>query len=134
MEFLQDRWYVVAIAAVLLLIVLNVVKTMVKWVLVVAIVAGLFWYGGSYIEQIKEVGGDIANSLKDEAIKRMVGDKAEYKDNGDGSYTVTSAGVAINGKKGSDEVKITYLGQTFTISLEGAVKTIIEQARKNSGG
>ncbi|GAB2676801.1 hypothetical protein ACFQWB_08065 [Paenibacillus thermoaerophilus] len=133
MEFLQDRWYVVAIAAVLLLIVLNVVKTVVKWLLVAAIAAGLFWYGGSYIDRIKEVGGEIASSLKDEAVKRMLGDKATYKDNGDGTYTVTSGGVQVDGKIGSSEVKVTYMGQSFTLNLEGAVQTFIEQAQKNQG-
>jgi len=126
--FLEDRWYVALAALVVALIVVRLVRTVVRWVIIVAIAAGLLWYGGQYVDKLKETGSQAIAAARDEAIRQLAGSHASYKDNGDGTFTVTAGDVRIDGTKGAREVKITYRGVSFTVPVEGAVKTAIERA------
>ncbi|MDF2814978.1 MAG: hypothetical protein K0Q81_1178 [Paenibacillus sp.] len=137
--FVQDRWLVIVVAIVVLFLVIKIVKTVVKWVIVLAIVAGLFYYGASYTDELKEMGTqalatvkDAAASAKEEALKTLAGKDAKFKTNPDGTYTVTSGQVKLEGKPGASEVSVSIAGApSFNIALDDAVKAVIESAKKN---
>ena len=82
-QFLTDRWYVLVIALIALLIVIKIVKTVVKWLLVAVIVIGVLLYSGYSLEdlrvdKLKELGAQIteqaAAALKREALEAMAGE------------------------------------------------------------
>ncbi|MEF3303618.1 hypothetical protein [Paenibacillus sp. GYB003] len=136
--FLQDRWLVVLVALVVLFVVIKIVKTVLKWVLVLAIVAGLIYYGSTYTEQLKDIGENVAatakeavGDLKEKAIQGLAGKDAAYKDNGDGTYTVTAGGIRLDGRNGSDKVKITIAGVSAEFTLDDVLKKAVETAQKN---
>ncbi|MDF2671590.1 MAG: hypothetical protein K0R67_3896 [Paenibacillus sp.] len=137
--FVQDRWLVIVVAIVVLFLVIKIVKTVVKWVIVLIIVAGLFYYGASYTDELKEIGSqaiatakDAVASAKEEALKALGGKDAKYKANADGSYTVTSGQVKLEGKPGASEVSVSIAGApSFNIALDDAVKALIEASKKN---
>lgn len=139
--FLQDRWLVVLLAIIALFVVIKIVKTVLKWVIVLAIVAGLLYYGSSYTEQLKEIGNNVAASaleavgeLKEKALQGLAGKDAVYTDNGDGTYTITSGAVRLDGKQGGDKVKITIAGVSAEFSVDDALRRAIETAKSNSRG
>lgn len=126
-DFAQDQWYILAGAGVLLLIVVNVVKTMVKWALVAVIALGVLFYGANY-----------QDALKDEVFSAMIGESetAQYSEQADGTFTVTSKSLTIEGKKGSDEVTVYYeiAGKSFKLtsfSLTDEMTKFIEAAKAN---
>lgn len=135
--FLQNQWYVAVIALIVLFLVVKLVKTVVKWVIVILIIAAIFVYGSQYngkLTEIKDtVGTAVANEVKDQALKVIAGEAKEavYKKNSDGSFTVQSKSVQIEGKPGSNDVKVTFMGQTFHLKADEAVKKFIEQAKQN---
>ncbi|MDF2659526.1 MAG: hypothetical protein K0Q94_2317 [Paenibacillus sp.] len=136
--FLQDRWLVVVIALVVLFVVIKIVKTLIKWVIVAAIVAGLFYYGVTYTDELKDLGQNVATAakeavgeLKEKAVQGLAGKDATYKDNGDGTYTITSGSIKLEGKTGADKVKITVAGVSAEVSLDETLKKVIETAKKN---
>ncbi|WP_127586607.1 hypothetical protein [Paenibacillus koleovorans] len=137
--FLQDRWIVIVVALVVLFLVIKIVKTVVKWVIVLAVLAGLFYYGASYTDKLKELGTEAVNaakdavaSAKDEALQKLAAKDAKYTANADGSYTVIAGQVKLEGKPGVNEVSISVAGTpSFKIPLDDAVKAIIEGAKKN---
>ncbi|WP_027092177.1 hypothetical protein [Cohnella thermotolerans] len=134
-QFAIDHWIVIAVAIVALVIIVNVVKTLMKWVLVAAIVIGVMVYGGYSVNDLKEVGSKVSSALLDEAITAMAGEakEAKYTLNDDGTYTVTTKNIALSGVPNSGEVKITYRGVTFpAVPLEGAVREFVVQAREAS--
>jgi hypothetical protein len=137
MPFIQERWFVVVAAIIVLFIVIKIVKTVMKWILVLAIVAGVLFYGANYVDQIKEVGGgilqDAKSSLRDEALKALAGEDASYKQNEDGSFIIVKGNIQLEGKSGSSDVKITFMGQSVTLKADDALKALIEQAKKNAG-
>lgn len=45
LQFIQDNWVIVAVAIVAIFIVMKLVKTVLKWILVAAIVIGIVTYG-----------------------------------------------------------------------------------------
>ncbi len=48
-DFTQDRWLFILVAIIGIFIVFKIVKSMIKWLLVIAIVAVLIIYGSNYI-------------------------------------------------------------------------------------
>ncbi|WP_040952911.1 hypothetical protein [Gorillibacterium massiliense] len=51
--FLQDRWYVAVIAVIVLFLIVKLVKTAVKWILVVVIAAAVLYYGYQYKDELE---------------------------------------------------------------------------------
>lgn len=130
--FAQEKWYVLLIAAVVLVIIIKIVKTVVKWVLVIAIAAGVLYYGANYTETIKDVGGQILQFALDEAFTVMAGEaeNAKYTAGVDGNYKVESANVTIEGNVGSDKVTMTFKGQSFTMKINDTIRNYIDVAKK----
>ncbi|GAA3409218.1 hypothetical protein ACFFNY_09135 [Paenibacillus hodogayensis] len=138
LTFLQDRWLVVIIALIVLLVVVKIVKTVLKWVIVIAVLAGLIYYGSTYTEQLKDIGENVAatakeavGDLKEKAIQGLAGKDAKYKDNGDGTFTVTTGGIRLDGKLGGDKVKITIAGVSAELPLDEVLKKAVETAKSN---
>lgn len=140
--FAQDRWYLVVAALVVLFIVMRIVKTVVKWIIVLAILAVLVVYGANYKDKLQTVGASLTGSIG-EKVAAEVSDKAlqalkdeakdaKFKENADGSFTVTTKSLKVEGKPGDSDVAVTFLGQTFHIKADTAVKAFIDQAKKNS--
>lgn len=137
--FLAERWFVIAAALVILFIVIAVVKTVIKWVIVLALLAGLFFYGASYKEQLLELGSTVGAKVAEEAKAQAMSVIAEeakdakYTVHPDGSYTVTTKSVKLDGRPGESSVQVTFMNQTFTWNLDDMTKALIEQAKKNAG-
>ncbi|XID95808.1 hypothetical protein ACF3MZ_15340 [Paenibacillaceae bacterium WGS1546] len=133
LTFLQQNWIVIAIAIVAILLIMKLVKTVLKWVLVAAIVIGIATYGGLTIDDIKEVGAKVSDEAKDQAIKAMAGEASEatYIANPDGSYTITTSNLELNGVPNSGEVSVKLRGISLgDWKLEGAVREFVVQARE----
>ncbi|MFH5181937.1 hypothetical protein ACHHV8_04485 [Paenibacillus sp. TAB 01] len=132
--FLQERWFIIVAAIVVLFIVIRIVKTVVKWVLVLAVLAGLFFYGASYKEQLMNIGTAATAEVKNQAVKVVSGEmkEAQYKQNPDGTFTVMTKSVRLDGQPGSSDVKVTFMNQTFTMKVDDVLNALIEQAKNNT--
>jgi len=132
LTFLQDNWIVIAAAIVAILIVMKLVKTVLKWVLVAAIVIGIVTYGGFTIDDIKEVGTKVSDEAKDQAIKAMAGEasEADYTANEDGSYTIKTENLELTGVPNSGEVSVKFRAISLgTWKMEGEVREFVRKAR-----
>jgi hypothetical protein len=134
MSFLQERWYIIVAVIILLFIVVRIVKTVIKWVIVLALLGGLYFYGAIYKDQLINIGSAVTTEAKNQAIKIVTSEinDAQYKLNADGTFTVTTKSVSLDGKPGSSEVKVTFMNQTFTVQMSDVLNAVIEQAKKNS--
>lgn len=145
-QFFKDNWFILVIALIVLLIVIRVVKTVVKWLIILAIVLGLVVYSGYSLEEVKnlaanvtfddvkEFGTKVADSVKQEAIIAMAGEakEATYTANEDGTFTIKSKNVELNGKPGDNEVKVSFQGAPLgTWKIDATIQALIEQAKKN---
>jgi len=129
--FVEEQWWVILIAAIILIIVIKVVKALVKWLIVAAILVGLFLYGMNY-EPIREVMDSVAETSLDTAFELMTGEaeEATYTVNDDGTYTVESKSIKVTGTMESDKVKVYLLGlEVAEINLTDTIKAYIEAAR-----
>jgi hypothetical protein len=134
MSFLQERWFIIVAAIVVLFLVVRIVKTVVKWVIVLAVIAGLYFYGASYKDQLLDIGTAVSAEAKNQAVKAFSNEMkdAQYKQNPDGTFTVTTKSLKLDGNPGSNEVKVTFMNQTFTMKMDDAVNALVEQAKKNT--
>lgn len=138
LSFAQDRWYLLVGALVVLFIVVRVVKTVVKWVIIAALLVALAVYGANYKDQLQSisasVGQKVAAGVSEQAVKALKDEAkdAKYEANPDGTFTVTTKSLKVAGKPGSDDIAVTFMGQTFHMSANAAVKAFIEQAKANS--
>jgi len=150
LTFIQERWYVLVIGLIIVLIVVNVVKTVAKWGLIVLVVLGLIMYSGyslddvkqigtelvtSGIEELKEIGSKVADNVKQDALDAMAEEakSAAYTMEEDGSFKVTTPSLVVTGKPGSDEVSISVKGApAFKVKSSEAIAEFIAQAQQNS--
>ncbi|MGV2805309.1 hypothetical protein GNF85_17040, partial [Clostridium perfringens] len=115
-EFLKQNWLVIAIALIILFIVLNVVRTVIKWALAVLIIVGLLVYSGISLDKIGEVVTTVkeetVDTIKKAALTMMMKDakEAKYTSNGDGTYSIKAPNLELKGSDGSEEVEVTFRG------------------------
>lgn len=135
-EFISQNWLVIVIALILLFVVINVLRTVLKWAIVVVIVAAVIIYSGVSFDQIKTVVTDVGTStmdtLRTEAAELMKkeAEKAEYVVNPDGTFTITSPNVEVNGKQGEDKVKVSVRGISLgEWSVNDTVRLFMETAQ-----
>jgi hypothetical protein len=134
LSFIQEKWWVILGAAVALYIVINVVKTVVKWVLVIAIIAGVLVYGANYKEQLTAMSDQVLGEAKDQAFQAIVAQafNAQYESREDGSYAVYTETVRVEGKEGSDEVTVVWKGVTIgTFQIDATIQAFLDQAKRN---
>jgi len=135
--FLQEHWFVIVAALVIILLVVKLVKTVLKWLLVAVIVVGVVFYSGYSLDDLTTAASQASAVAKDEVIKAMAGEaeKAEYTDNADGSYTIKTPSLELTGFPNSGEIKVKLSGVPLgTWKLEGEVRDFVNQARAASRG
>lgn len=139
--FVQDQWLLIAIVVVVFILVVKLVKTAIKWAIILVILAGVVVYGANYKDTLTNIkdavvenaGAAIADSIKDQAAKAIKNEAkdATYTANPDGTFTIKSKTIQVDGQAGSDTVKITIAGQSFNMKAVDAVQDFIDAAKKN---
>ena len=134
MTFIQEKWWLILLALVAAIIVLNVVKTVLKWVLIVVIVIALGFYGVNYTEELTAMGDQVIAEAKEQAFKVILDRavNAEYKSNEDGTFAVVTESLRLEGKEGSNEVKLFWKDiPVGTFQIDAAIQAFLEQAKSN---
>ncbi|EFM08719.1 conserved hypothetical protein [Paenibacillus curdlanolyticus YK9] len=132
--FFQDNWLVLVLALVALFVVIGIVRTIVKWALVAAIVIGVIAYSGYTLEDVKSIGTKVTDSVKQEAIQAMAGEAsaATYTSNGDGTFTVKTNNLELTGKPNDNEVEVKFRGAKIgTWKIDETIRTLIDTAKNN---
>lgn len=130
--FFKENWLVLAIALLVLFLIVRIVKTVVKWALVAVVVIGLVLYSGYTLDDVKELGSKVVDTVKQEAVNVMLGEaqEAEYKAAADGTYTITTDNIELTGKAGSGEVKLSLRGApAITLQVDSTIQSFIDQAK-----
>ncbi|GIP49309.1 hypothetical protein D3C76_46160 [compost metagenome] len=138
-EFLQENWLVIVVALVILFLVLNFVRTVVKWALVLVIAAFIIIYSGITMKDI----GDAVTTVKEqaldisktEALNMMKNEakEAELTQNSDGTFTITTPNLEVIGQAGSDKVKVSFRGVSLgEWSMNDTLEAFIQEAKRNS--
>jgi hypothetical protein len=47
-QFVQDRWIIIIAAIIGIIIIMKLVKSLIKWIIIIAIAAALIMYGSNY--------------------------------------------------------------------------------------
>ncbi|MGR6763623.1 MULTISPECIES: hypothetical protein [Paenibacillus] len=135
-QIVQDNWLYIVIGLVLLLVILKIVRTLVKWLIVIVVIAGLLVYSGISFEQVGKVvtqaKDDAINKVQSEALNMMIkeGQNAKYTSNGDGTFTVTSSNLEVKGPFEGEKVKVWFQGMSLgEWSMSDTVKKYIESAK-----
>ncbi|HEY2492854.1 MAG TPA: hypothetical protein VGI33_08085 [Paenibacillus sp.] len=138
MDFLKQNWLIIIIALVVLFVVLNVVKTMVKWALVIIIVVGLLVYSGVSLDQISNSVASVTDAtvdtVKKEAMNAMIKEAQDaiYTTSSDGTFAVTTPNLLLEGQAGKDKVKVTFRGVNLgEWQVTDTIKTFITDAKKS---
>ncbi|WP_010271259.1 hypothetical protein [Paenibacillus senegalensis] len=136
--FLQERWYIVVIGLVVLFLAIKLIRTVVKWVIVLALIAVIVIYAANYTEELgawaSTIQDNVTAEVKEQAVQamRQETEEAKYKANSDGSFTITTKNLLVEVPPGSLNAEVTYLGQSFTIPIDSMVQGFIDQAMKAS--
>lgn len=134
-ELVKEHWVVFVLALIALFVVIKVVKTVIKWVLVIAIIGLVVLYSGLTMDDLKSVGSQVIDTVKEEALNVMINEMkdAQYRLNEDGTFTVVSNNIELTGEPGADAVTVTFKGQKVgSLRLDETIQNFIEQAKSNS--
>lgn len=138
-EFLKQNWLVIAIALIVLFIVLNVVRTVIKWALAVLIIVGLLVYSGISLDKIGEVVTTVkeetVDTIKKEALNMMMKEakEAKYTSNGDGTYSIKAPNLELTGSADSKEVEVTFRGVSVgKWDINDTIQSFIDDAKSNT--
>ncbi|WP_339219832.1 hypothetical protein [Paenibacillus sp. FSL W7-1332] len=138
-EFLKQNWLVIAIALIILFIVLNVVRTVIKWALAVLIIVGLLVYSGISLDKIGEVVTTVkeetVDTIKKEALNMMMKEakEAKYTSNEDGTYSIKAPNLELKGSAGSEEVEVTFRGVSVgKWDINDTIQNFIDDAKSNT--
>ncbi|WP_334075417.1 MULTISPECIES: hypothetical protein [Paenibacillus] len=138
-EFLKQNWLVIVVALVVLFLILNFVKTLVKWALVLVIAAFVIIYSGISLKDI----GDAITTVKDQAVeisrseamnmmKKEAAD-AKMTRNPDGTFTIKTPNLEVSGKEGDGKVKVMFHGVSLgEWKVSDTLEAFIQQAKQNT--
>ena len=138
-SFLTERWYLIIAALVVVFLVFKLIKAVLKWIVVLAVVAGLVFYGTQYRNSHGggQGGGRGAETaavaaMKDRALEALRRElrEAEYERHKDGSFTLRTNAVEVNGKPGDKKAQVRFMNHTFNIQLDQDWNQLLEEARK----
>ncbi|NBI28898.1 hypothetical protein [Chengkuizengella marina] len=128
--FAQEKWYIILAAIIVLFIVIKLVKTLVKWFIVLAIVGVLIYYGSNYSETLKTASDQFLDMIpKEELIDLAINEIREYivDEAMDGDFLIENENVTIEGDTNSDFLTITYGGETYTIEMNDEIRKLLEK-------
>lgn len=138
-SFLTERWYLILAALVVVFLVFKLIKALLKWIVVLAVVAALVFYGTQY--RAPHGGGRDGGrgaetaavaAIKDRALDALRRElrEAEYERHKDGSFTLRTKAVQVNGKAGDQKAQVRFMNRTFSIELDRDWNQLLEEARK----
>lgn len=133
--FFQEKWWLIVAAVVALLIIVSLVKTVLKWVLAVAIVGAVLLYGANYTEELSAMGDKVLSEAKEQAFQAFVSGavNAKYEANADGTFAVFTDTVRVEGKQGSKEVTVFWKDVRIgTFEIDATIQAFLDEAKKGS--
>ena len=138
-EFLKQNWLVIIVALVILFLILNFVKTVVRWVLILVIAASVIIYSGISLKDISEavstVKDQAVSATQSEVLNMMKNEAEEAKltQNPDGTFTITTPNLEVTGTANSDKVKVKFRGVSLgQWSMNTTLEAFIQEAQRNS--
>ncbi len=138
-EFFRQNWLIILVALIILFMVINLVKTVIKWLIVIIIVVAVCIYSGISIDQIRDtvsgVTGQTVAALQEQAMDVMKDEakSARFIQNGDGTYTIKTDTIELKGTPGAGKVGVTFRGVPLgEWEINSTIRSMIDQAKKNT--
>lgn len=137
-EFIKQNWLVFLIALIVLFVIVSFVKTMVKWALVVVIVAAVAVYSGITWDDVNNVvttvTDEAVDKLKDQAVQAMMDEakQADFTTNEDGTYTIKTSNLEMKGTPNSGKVNVSFRGVSLgEWDMNDSIRQFIQAAKQN---
>jgi hypothetical protein len=131
-DLASGQWWVIVVAIVVIYLASKIAKKIIKWLVIIGVIAFLFHYGTNYKAFVSDVKAKAWSIAEDYAYKNMsknIG-QATYTANTDGTFTVKSSDVTVNGAAKSDKLKVTYKGVTFEVDKTTFLRRYIEDVQQ----
>lgn len=137
--YVTDEWIYLVIAMIAVIVILKIFKSVVRWLLICAVVAAIAYFAvtyedGKWVEQGKQWVQDAAGQTKEQAISGILNEVrgARYTLNADGTYEVKTTNFTLRGTVGASDAVIVFQDREFPVQLNDALRQLIEQAQANS--
>ena len=138
-SFLIAHWILVLAGLLVLFLVFKLLKALFKWLLILAVLALLVLFGMQYR---KTHGGGQSSgfaseaamvaAMKDRALDAL---RAEMQDakverHKDGSFTLHTQSVQVDGKPGDKQARVRFMDHTFHVDMDHDWKQLLDEAQK----
>jgi hypothetical protein len=138
-SFLQEQWPYAVAALVAIMLIVRFVKSVIRWLMIVAVGAALVVFflnydGGSLTEAGKHLAEKAVSYTKETAVDGLLGEvkEAQYTQQADGTFEVATPNFKLRGALGTSDAVLVVKGQEFPLQLSEPLKQFIEQAKENT--
>jgi hypothetical protein len=131
MSYIEQNWIWLVIVFFAIVGAISLVKTILKWVIILVILIGALVYGLNYAPTpIKELGQQVIDSSKSEALATFMSNTsgAVYSQTGN-KYIITIKGTTLSGTIGQNTAKLKVLGKEFDIEVNSIVNDFIKRVK-----
>jgi hypothetical protein len=139
LSFLQEQWPYAVAALVAIVLIVRFVKSVIRWLMIVAIGASLVVFflnddGGTLTDVGKQLAEKAVNYTKETAVDGLLSEvkEAQYTQQADGTFEVATPNFKLRGSLGTSDAMLVVKGQEFPLQLSGPLKQFIEQAKENT--
>lgn len=138
-EFVEQNWLVFSIILIALLVVVSFLKTIVKWAFIVFIIVTVTVYGGGITrdnvnDAVMDIKDGAVMKLRAQALHVMLSEtkQAVFHSNRDGTYTIKSSHLELNGIFGSDKVNVKFNGMPFgEWNVDDNIRQFLKKVKQN---
>lgn len=129
--FAQNNLLLLIVVLVIIVIVISILKTVVKWIITLLILAGLAYFVATYELPAKTLGElliqENVGTPEEELITKFVhqGTSASYKITGNGNFIIAAGGITASGTKEGSHIKINHLAESIEVEKTPVMKAYI---------
>lgn len=135
-NLVTQNYVTLIIGFVIVLGVISLIKSVVKWILTVLIVVGILIFAYNNMDDLKDyeniASAQVLEDTKNTVLTDMLGSTKgwEYTEEKDGSYKLSKDKVSISGKLGEKEAKLSLNGFTVSISVTEDLLALLTNLQK----
>ena len=135
---MDESWFPFLLGGIIIFVAINVLKTLLKWVMVAIVIVVVFFHSGVTWQQLADRSvyrsGMIANTVQWCVMQWMNKelDKARYASQSNGAFTITSPNFIVKRMAGKSTLHVTFghvsLGEW---NMNDALHTYVQKVKKN---
>lgn len=133
--FVKENFLLLLVVLVALVLIVSLIKSFLRWLLVLVVIAGVFIYGHQYIpDSAKALAHQAVSGGSEQALaKFMTLSTVTYqKGKHDGDYVLTGGDMTLSGNVGNKHATLKVKGVSLDVPVDEVLYRFIQRVKARS--